>query len=91
MSGTGDVLSERLARLACAALGIALILFGRPVTGRLANRMSGDEIVAALLRARHRDGNHATSSDRVRRPAHVRRTSLNQTDRRSKGEDFIAC
>jgi hypothetical protein len=29
MSGTGDVLSERLARLACAALGIALILFGR--------------------------------------------------------------
>jgi hypothetical protein len=44
------VLSERLARLAGATAGILLLVFVRPMTGRLAGRMSGDEIVAALLR-----------------------------------------
>ena len=44
------VLGERLVRLAGAAAGIALIVFARPAIGRLANRMSGDELVAGLLR-----------------------------------------
>lgn len=44
------VLSERLIRLAGATAGILLIFFARPMIGRLANRMSGDEIVAGLLR-----------------------------------------
>ncbi len=44
------VLGERLVRLASAVAGIALIVFVRPAIGRLANRMSGDELVAGLLR-----------------------------------------
>jgi hypothetical protein len=44
------VLGERLVRLAGAAAGIALIFFVRPAIGRLANRMSGDELAAGLLR-----------------------------------------
>jgi hypothetical protein len=44
------LLSERLARLAAAAIGIFLILFVRPLAARMASRMSGDEMAAGLLR-----------------------------------------
>ena len=44
------VFGERLVRLTGAAAGIALIVFARPAMGRLANRMSADELAAGLLR-----------------------------------------
>lgn len=44
------VLSERLARLAVAAVGISLIFFVRPMMGRVTSRMSADEIAACILR-----------------------------------------
>jgi hypothetical protein len=44
------VLSERLARLAAAAVGIILIFFVRPTVGRVTSRMSADEIAACILR-----------------------------------------
>jgi hypothetical protein len=44
------VLSERLARLAAAAVGLFLIFFVRPMMGRVTSRMSADEIAACILR-----------------------------------------
>jgi hypothetical protein len=44
------VLGERLARLACGITGIALILFIRPMAGRLARRMPARELAAGTAR-----------------------------------------
>jgi hypothetical protein len=44
------VLGERLARLATGFVGIALILFVRPMMGRMARRMSAREILAGIAR-----------------------------------------
>jgi hypothetical protein len=44
------VLGERLARLTCAVAGMALILFIRPMIGRLVGRMPTRELVAGTAR-----------------------------------------
>ncbi|HXB51418.1 MAG TPA: hypothetical protein VNU69_01570 [Rhizomicrobium sp.] len=44
------VLGERLTRLVCGITGIALILFVRPMLGRLARRMTAPELAAATAR-----------------------------------------
>jgi hypothetical protein len=44
------VLSERLVRLAGAVAGAALVIFFRPVVGRLVQRRPAREIVAAMVR-----------------------------------------
>jgi hypothetical protein len=44
------VLGERLARLACGAVGVTLIFFIRPAIGRLARRMPAREFTAAAAR-----------------------------------------
>ena len=44
------VLGERLARLAAAAVGMLLILFVRPIVGRVTRRTSADDAAAAFLR-----------------------------------------
>src|SRR5690349_13641877 len=44
------VLSERLARLAAAAVGVLLFFFVRPMVGRVTSRMSMGEIAAGMLR-----------------------------------------
>ena len=43
------ILDERLARLAGGFVGVALIVFIRPMAGRLTNRMSVGEVVAGSL------------------------------------------
>jgi hypothetical protein len=44
------VLGERLARLTCAVAGMALIIFIRPMIGRLVGRMPARELVAGTAR-----------------------------------------
>jgi hypothetical protein len=44
------VLGERLARLATGLAGMVLILFVRPMMGRMAKRMSAREIIASIAR-----------------------------------------
>ncbi len=44
------VLGERLARLVCGITGIALILFVRPMLGRVARRMTARELAAGTAR-----------------------------------------
>lgn len=44
------VLGERLARLAAAAAGIVLIVFVRPMVGRMTSGMSAGEVAAGFLR-----------------------------------------